>query len=69
MDWLQFLQIICVPIVGYAFYQLGTLKRDLSEFEVKVAEQYSTKVDIRRIESKIDDVHNLLIDELRRKEI
>ena len=69
MDWLQFLQIVCVPVFGYAFYQLGTLKRDLSEFEIKVAEQYSTKADIRRIESKIDDVHSLLIDVFRNKEI
>lgn len=69
MDWVLFLQIVCVPAFGYVFYQLGVLKKDLDDFEIKVAEQYSTKSDIRRIENKIDDVHNFLIDILRNKEM
>lgn len=47
MDWIQFLQIICVPAFGWFFYKLGEqrkeiklLERDLNEFKVAVAEAY-----------------------------
>jgi len=69
MEWLQFVQVICIPLIGWVVYHLSLLRRDLEDFKVHVAEQYSTKSDIRRIENKIDDVHGLLVDALRKKEI
>ena len=67
MDWIQFLQIICVPAFGWFFYKLGeqrkeikTLERDLNEFKVAVAKEYATQVNINRLETKIDELHQLL---------
>lgn len=67
MDWIQFLQIICVPAFGWFFYKLGeqrkeikTLERDLNEFKVVVAKEYATQVNINRLETKIDELHQLL---------
>ncbi|MBO6305477.1 MAG: hypothetical protein J6M62_10440 [Selenomonadaceae bacterium] len=74
MDWLQFLQIICVPAFGWLFYRVGELNKDLSNFKVKVAEQsvshaqkYALKEDIQRIENKLDDLRNLVIEEIKKK--
>lgn len=54
MDWIQFLQIICVPAFGWFFYKLGEqrkeiklLERDLNEFKVAVAKEYATQVNIK----------------------
>ena len=67
MDWIQFLQIICVPAFGWFFYKLGeqrkeikNLERDLNEFKVAVAKEYATQVNINRLETKIDELHQLL---------
>lgn len=67
MDWIQFLQIICAPAFGWLFYKLGeqrkeikTLERDLNEFKVAVAKEYATQVNINRLETKIDELHQLL---------
>lgn len=68
MDWLQFLQIICVPAFGLLFWEVGSIQRDLANFKIKVAEEakdYATNDAILRMESKIDDLRNLIIEEFK----
>lgn len=60
MEWVQFLQIVCVPAFGWFFYKIGELRRDLNEFKVEVAKEYATQVNINRLEAKIDNLHQLL---------
>ena len=55
MDWIQFLQIICVPVFRCFFYKLGEqrkeiklFERDLNEFKVSVAKEYTTQININR---------------------
>ena len=67
MDWIQFLQIICVPAFGWFFYKLGeqrreikSVERDLNEFKVAVAKEYATQTHIARLETKIDDLRELI---------
>lgn len=74
MDWLQFLQIICVPAFGWLFYKIGEMRKDLNDFKVEVArdalaqaQKYALKEDISRIESKLDDIRNLVIEEIKKK--
>lgn len=74
MDWLQFLQIICVPAFGWLFYKIGEMRKDLNDFKVEVArdafaqaQKYALKEDISRIESKLDDLRNLVIEEIKKK--
>lgn len=73
MDWLQFLQIVCVPAFGWVLYKVGELRRDLENFKVEVArdnvsyaQKYALKEDIFRIESKIDDLRSLVIEEIKK---
>lgn len=77
MEWTQIIEIFCVPIVGYLFYQLNALRgeiialrQELSEFKLKVAEDaksYATNEAILRMENKIDDLRSLIIEEIRPK--
>ena len=67
MDWIQFLQIICVPAFGWFFYKLGeqrreikSVERDLNEFKVAVAKEYATQTHIARLETKIDDLREMI---------
>ncbi|MBR3675991.1 MAG: hypothetical protein IKN71_02535 [Alphaproteobacteria bacterium] len=73
MDWLQFLQIICVPAFGWLFYKLGETRKELSDFKVEVAkgnvlyaQKYALKEDIQRMENKIDDLRDLIIEEMKK---
>ena len=67
MDWLQFLQIICVPAFGWLFYKIGELRKELNDFKVLAAREYVTHEAIDRIESKLDDIRNLVIDEIKKR--
>ena len=76
MDWIAFLQIVCAPTFGWFFYQLGKIKKDIEEtnhnlntFKVKVAEKYSSKEEINKLEVKLDEIHGLIIDAIRKGDI
>lgn len=60
MDWIQFLQIFCIPAFGWCFYRFGELRHDLNDFKVQVAKEYATQINIARLETKIDNLHQLL---------
>ena len=67
MDWIQFLQIICVPAFNWFFYKLGeqrseikSVEIDLNEFKVAVAKEYATQTHIARLETKIDDLREMI---------
>lgn len=74
MDWLKFIELICLPAIGWVFYKLCDLRREiditnksLSDFKVEVAKDYATNDAINRIEAKLDSLRNLMIDEIKRK--
>ncbi len=67
MDWLQFLQIICVPAFGWLFFKVGDVQKELNNFKVQVAKEYATQKAIDRIESKLDDIRSLVIEEIKKK--
>lgn len=70
MDWLQFLEIVCIPAFCWLIYDLSAFKKEMADYKLKVAEdakQYATNEAIIRMESKIDDLRSLIIEELRPK--
>lgn len=77
MDWVQIIQVFLVPAFGYLIYlysrisnEISELERDMAEFKLKVAEEaknYATNEAILRMENKIDDLRNLIIEEFRPK--
>ena len=60
MDWLQFLQIVCVPAFVWLVHKYGEMHKDLNDFKVQVAKEYATQVHINRLELKIDDLRQLI---------
>lgn len=60
MEWIQFLQIVCVPAFGWLFFKIGEVRKDLNDFKVEVAKEYATQHNISRLEGKIDNLHQLL---------
>ncbi len=60
MDWLQFLQIVCVPAFVWLVYKFGEMRKELSDFKVQVAREYATQVHINRLELKIDDLREMI---------
>ena len=77
MDWVQIIQVFLIPAFGYLIYlysrisnEISELEKDMSDFKLKVAEEaknYATNEAILRMENKIDDLHNLIIEEFRPK--
>lgn len=60
MDWLQFLQIVCVPAFVWLVHKHGEMRKELNDFKVQVAKEYATQVHINRLELKIDDLRQLI---------
>ena len=59
--------VVCVPAFGWFFYKLGeqrreikSVERDLNEFKVAVAKEYATQTHIARLETKIDDLREMI---------
>ena len=70
MDWVQIIQVFCIPAFGYLFYAVGCVRKDLEDFKVEVAKDsknYATTESIQRLEEKIDDLRDLIIEEIRPK--
>lgn len=70
MDWVQIIQVFCIPAFGYLFYAVGCVRKDLEDFKVEVAKEaknYATTESIQRLEEKIDDLRDLIIEEIRPK--
>ena len=64
MDWLQFLQIVCVPAFVWLVHKYGEMRKDLNDFKVQVAKEYATQVHINRLELKSDDLRQWLYTEV-----
>lgn len=58
---------VLIPIVGYFYLQAQRLKTELADFKVKVAEEYCQKCDFVRFEQKLDELRNLMISEIKRR--
>jgi hypothetical protein len=77
MDWVQIIQVFLVPAFGYLIYlysrisdDMAELEKDMADFKLKVAEEaknYATNEAILRMENKIDDLRDLIIEEFRPK--
>lgn len=66
----KFVTGILIPVIFYLLSQINEVKKDLAQFEVRVAKeasQYAMRDDIVRVESKIDELKNLIIQEIKNK--
>lgn len=60
-----------IPLVFYLLGQINEVKKEVSIFELRVAKdsaQYAMRDDIVRVETKIDELKTLIIQEVKRNE-
>ena len=50
----------CKPAFVWLVYKVGELRKELNDFKVQVAREYATQVHINRLETKIDDLRQLI---------
>lgn len=61
---------ILIPVVLYLLGQIRDIQKEVSIFELRVAQesvQYAMRSDIVRVETKIDELKTLIIQEIKKK--
>ena len=64
---MSFVGVVVVPIIGYVFREVSSTKRELYNFKTKVAEEYAPRDEIKRIEDKLDNLYQLILDRLPKR--
>lgn len=64
---MQIIGVLVIPIIGFLYKETSTTKKELSDFKTKVAEEYAPRDEIKRIEDKIDNLYQLILDRLPKK--
>ena len=64
---MQIIGVLVIPIIGFLYKETSSTKKELSDFKTKVAEEYAPRDEIKRIENKIDNLYQLILDRLPKR--
>lgn len=64
---MQIIGVLVIPIIGFLYKETSSTKKELADFKTKVAEEYAPRDEIKRIEDKIDNLYQLILDRLPKK--
>ena len=64
---MSFVGAVVVPVVGFLFKEVISTKQQLAEYKKEVAEKYAPKEEFVRIENKIDNLMQIVIDRLPKR--
>ena len=64
---IQIISMLIVPLVAFLYKEASSTKKDLADFKTKVAEEYAPRDEIKRIEDKLDNLYQLILDRLPKK--
>lgn len=64
---MAFVSAVVAPVVAFVFKELLGTKKDLADYKKEVAEKYAPREEIKRIEDKIDNLYQLILDRLPKK--
>ncbi|MBO7713340.1 MAG: hypothetical protein J6S85_07190 [Methanobrevibacter sp.] len=64
---MSFVAAIVVPLVVFLFKESSSTKKDLADYKKEVAEKYAPREEIKRIEDKLDNLYQLILDRLPKK--
>lgn len=64
---MSFVAAIVVPLVAFLFKETSETKKDLADYKKEVAEKYAPREEIKRIEDKLDNLYQLILDRLPKK--
>ena len=65
---MSFVGVVVAPVVAFVFKELSGTKKDLADYKKEVAERYAPRDEIKRIEDKLDNLYQLILDRLPKKE-
>lgn len=64
---MQIIGVLVIPILGFLYRESASTKKELAEFKTKVAEEYAPREEMKRIEDKIDNLNNLILERLPKR--
>jgi len=64
---LQIISVLIIPLIAFLYKESSSTKKDLADFKTKVAEEYAPRDEIKRIEDKLDNLYQLILDRLPKK--
>ena len=64
---IQIISVLCVPIITFLYKEISSVKKEVSDFKTKVAEEYAPRDEIKRIEDKLDNLYQLILDRLPKR--
>ena len=64
---MQIIGILVIPLIGFLYKESADTKKELAEYKKEVAEKYAPRDEIKRIEDKLDNLYQLILDRLPKK--
>ena len=64
---MQIVSVIIVPVVGFLFKEVLDTKKELADHKKEVAEKYAPRDEIKRIEDKLDNLYQLIMERLPKR--
>ena len=64
---MSFIGVVVIPFLGFLYKEANTVKKELADYKKEVAEKYAPREELIRIEDKIDNLTQLVIDRLPKR--
>ena len=63
----QIISVVVVPLIAFLYKETSDTKKELADYKKEVAEKYAPREEIKRIEDKLDNLYQLILDRLPKK--
>ena len=63
----QIISVVVVPLIAFLYKETSDTKKELAEYKKEVAEKYAPREEIKRIEDKLDNLYQLILDRLPKR--
>ena len=64
---MQIVGILVIPLIGFLYKESAGTKKELADYKKEVAEKYAPREELIRIEDKIDNLSQLIMDRLPKR--
>ena len=64
---MQIVGILVIPLIGFLYKESSSTKKELADYKKEVAEKYAPREELIRIEDKIDNLSQLIMDRLPKR--
>lgn len=64
---MSFVGVVVAPLVAFIFREVSSTKKELADYKEQVAQMYAPREEIKRIEDKLDNLYQLILDRLPKR--